>query len=171
MKILDLDSPWRNALLPASYKNCEFHVEAMTFDGGRRNVPHEFPKKDRPYVEDMGRRAFNATVRGYCISFPVNTVYPLYRKDYRVARDLLHDALQAGGPGRLQLPSLPAMIVAVDRYRLSEESRLGGYCTFDMTFVEQGEPPPPPAVASRQVLISQSGIMIQRVVANLSGVP
>jgi prophage DNA circulation protein len=165
--ILDIRNPWRDALLPATFKGCEFHVEAAMEDGGRRNVVHEFPKKERPYVEDMGRKATTWNVRGYCISYVRDTAYPIFQRDYRISRDLLRNVLDVGGPGRLQLPSLPSVIVAVDRYRLTEETKLGGYCTFDMLFTEQGvnEAPPP---SSRMTLIERSRALRQQVLANLA---
>jgi prophage DNA circulation protein len=166
--IRDIRNPWRDALLPASYKNCEFHVEAMSEDNGRRLVVHEFPKKNRPYAEDMGRRALGYTVRGYIIAYVRDTNYPLYRRDYRIARDRLRAVLDEGGGGRLQLPSLPSVIVACDRYRMTEEDKLGGYCTFDMQFVEQGEAPGVPVQSSRDLLLSQSKSLTDQVLANLS---
>jgi prophage DNA circulation protein len=167
MRILDIRNPWRDALLPAAYKNAEFHVEAMSEDNGRRLVVHEFPKKNRPYAEDMGRRAYGYTVRGYCISFMSDTRWPLYRRDYRTARDALRAALDEGGGGRLQLPSLPSTIVACDRYRLTEETRFGGYCTFDMVFVEQGEAPGAPPPSTRENVLAQAETLRQRIIANL----
>ncbi len=165
--IRDIRSPWRDALLPASYKGAEFHVEAMSEDSGRRLVVHEFPKKERPYTEDMGKRTISYTVRGYVITYVRDTNYPLYQLDYRIARDRLRDVLDAGGPGRLQLPSIASTIVACDRYRMSEEQRLGGYATFDMLFVEQGsiEIPPP---SSRQTLMERADAMREQVLMNLS---
>jgi prophage DNA circulation protein len=165
--ILDIRSPWRDKLLPASFKGAEFHVEAMNADGGRRLVVHEFPKKELPYVEDMGRKAGTVSVRGYCISYVRDTQYALYRRDYTIARDLLLDALSGIGPGRLQLPSLPSTIVAVNGYRLGEEQKAGGFCTIDMQFVEQGvrDVPPPSA---RQTLIERAKVLRAQALANLA---
>jgi prophage DNA circulation protein len=166
--ILEIRTPWRDALLPASYKGVEFHVEATGEDGGRRLVVHEYPKKDRPYAEDMGRRAYGFNVRAYCIAFPSDTALPLYQRDYRILRDRLRQALSEGGAGRLQMPTFPAVIVAVDRYRCTEETRYGGYCTFDIQFVEQGVDPPPPQQSSRDSLIERSQALIARVLQNLA---
>lgn len=167
MRILDHHNPWRDALLPASYKNAEFHVEAMMPDGGRRLVVHEFPKKERPYAEDMGRRAYGFSIRAYCIAFGTDTRWPLYQRDYRISRDALGEALDEGGSGRLQLPSLPSIIVACDRYRLTEEARFGGYCTFDIQFVEQGEQPGAPPPSTRETLLERANAMRAQIVANL----
>jgi prophage DNA circulation protein len=164
-------APWRDKLLPASFRNAEFHVEAMAPDGGRRLVVHEFPKKDRPYAEDMGRRAYGFTVRGYVIAYPSNTGFTLYQRDYTIARDALRDALDQGGGGRLQLPSVPSVIVACDRWRMTEEAQRGGYVSFDMVFVEQGEAPGVPPPSSRDELITMTSRMRAQVLANLERRP
>lgn len=137
-------APWRQALLPASFRNAHFHVEVGSRENGRRIVTHEFPKKELPYSEDMGRRAKMFSVRAYCITYPVTLSgagLELYNVDYRVARNNLLTALETSGPGTLQLPTLPAENVVVNRYRLTEEQRFGGYCTFDIDFAEFGVPP------------------------------
>jgi prophage DNA circulation protein len=118
-----------------------FHVESGSMENGRSIVLHEFPKRDTPYAEDMGRRAVEFAVRGYCIQYPSDTGVSLYMKDYTIARDLLRDRLETGGAGALQLPMFPPVVVTCSRYRLTEEERFGGYCVFDMTFVEQGASP------------------------------
>jgi prophage DNA circulation protein len=141
-------------------------VEAASEDGGRRLVPHEFPKKEQGYVEDMGRKTKGYTVRAYIITYVRDTAYPLYQRDYTIARDRLREVCDEGGPGRLQLPGLPSVIVACDRYRMTEETKLGGYCTFDLLFVAQGvlDTPPPSA---RETLLDRSKIMKAQVLANL----
>jgi prophage DNA circulation protein len=139
--ILDIKNPWRNSFVPASFRNAQFYCQTNAREGGRRNVEHEFPKRDMPYGEDMGRKAVEFSVRGYCISYPVtNTI--LQNRDYRLARDALLAVLEDNAPGLLILPfAKTAMWVICSRYRLTEEDRLGGYCTFDMSFAEKGLPP------------------------------
>src|SRR5262245_35721971 len=132
--IKDIRNPWRDKLAPAHFRGAYFHVEVGSRENGRRIVVHEFPKRDVPYAEDMGRRAFEFTVRGYCIAYPRDLAGPgleLYRRDYRVARNLLIEALEREGDGVLQLPLLPAMAVVCQRYRVTEEQKLGGFCAFD----------------------------------------
>jgi prophage DNA circulation protein len=143
MSIFDIpNTPWRNELLPASFRGAEFHVETGGLESGRRIVVHEFPKKELPWAEDMGRRAVTLEVRGYCIAYPFNiNLSGLYQRDYRVPRNALRFELDKGTPGVLQLPTLPPITVVCPRYRLTEETKLGGYCTFDMSFVELGEAP------------------------------
>jgi len=152
--ILELKSgiAWREKWRIASFKGEPFHVETSVKESGRRIVGHEFPKRDIPYAEDMGRRAREFTVRGYIIVYPEkeaggrrnNTARrsrTLQSMNYLPARDALIEKLEEEGPGTLQLPLLGSMKVAVTRYRVTEESRYGGFCVFDMTFMEYGQAP------------------------------
>jgi prophage DNA circulation protein len=131
---------WRDQLLPASYKGARFHCEANAIESGRRIVQHEFPKKDLPYAEDMGRAAAMFTIRGYCIAYPFDGD-DFYQRDYRQARNKLAQKLNEVGAGQLQMPTYQSLMVVCMRYRLTEEERFGGYCVFDMTFTEQGVDP------------------------------
>jgi prophage DNA circulation protein len=133
---------WRARLMPAMFRNARFHVDAGVRESARRIVPHEFPKRDVPYAEDMGRRAREFTVRAYIIVYPRNSgTNDLQQKNYIPARDRLITALEEEGPAVLQLPLLGVLNVACSRYRITEDDRTGGYCVFDMTFVEFGQAP------------------------------
>jgi prophage DNA circulation protein len=138
-----LESAWRKDLLPAHFDGKAFHVDNGSRESGRRIVLHEFPKKEEPYAEDMGKRAVAFSVRGYCIVYPHEdaSASDLYRNDYRIARNALQARLETGQTGVLQLPLLPPMKVKCQRYRLTEEDKFGGYCVFDMQFVEAGVQP------------------------------
>lgn len=163
--ITDNHLPFRDALMPASFRGAMFHVEAGGKESGRRIVLHEFPKKEFPYAEDMGRRAFAFSVRGYCITYVRDTQFPLYSKDYRRARNLLISELEHDGPGILQLPTLSPVDVVCQQYRITEEEKLGGYCVFDMQFVEYGIPPQAIGIVSgRDNLIVKSQVMIKQMV-------
>ena len=75
-------------LVPATFRLAPFHVDANSRTSGRRIVLHEFPKRDTPYAEDMGRSARRFPVTGYVIG-----------PDYQIWRELLVLALEAEGPG------------------------------------------------------------------------
>jgi prophage DNA circulation protein len=150
MSAKDIHNPWRDALLPASYDGNEFFVDVGSRESGNRLVVHSFPKKDQPYVENMGRRPIEFRVRGYVIQSS-------RQPDYRPARDALQGRLEqgmAGKAGSLQLPTMRPMQVIIQTYRLTEEERLGGYCVFDMHFVESGAAPFKPT-ASPQAQVAQ----------------
>jgi prophage DNA circulation protein len=135
---------WRSRFKRASFRGAEFYVDTAVRESGRRVVEHEFPKRNVPYAEDMGRRKREFTVRGYMIVFPNETLYPfdqLKKKNYIIPRDKLIVALEEDGPADLQLPFLGVLNVMAMRYRITEEDRYGGYCVFDMTFTEFGQAP------------------------------
>jgi len=166
--IRDLPSPWRQRLMPAHFDTFMFHCESGSRENGRRIVTHEFPKKELPYSEDMGRRAIEFNVRGYIIQYPSDTNVPLYQRDYTLARDALQARLETGIPGSLQLPLQDPIVVVCSRYRLTEEERLGGYCVFDMSFVELGVPPFNPTPSTYQNLLQQSQALRNTVLASIA---
>jgi prophage DNA circulation protein len=150
--ILQLQSgiAWRQYLKRASFRGEQFYVDTGVRESGRRVVNHEFPKRNLPYAEDMGRRAREFTVRGYLIVYPNNVASggqdyfpndPLKKANYITARDALITALETDDIANLQLPLLGVMSVMCTRYRVTEEEKLGGYCVFDMTFTEFGQAP------------------------------
>ena len=123
-------APWRMRLLPASYAGVRFHVEQQGRSGGRRVVLHEYPKRSGPYAEDMGRAAFRYQLTGYLVG-------PSYHTD----KQALMNVLDNSESGTLIDPylAMPKQCIC-ERYSVSETRDRGGYCTFEMTFVELGSP-------------------------------
>ncbi len=136
--IKDLHNPWRDSLLPASFRGVEFHVELSTRASGRRTVVHEYPKRDLPYSEDMGRHAVRWAITGYVI----HNDKRLQARGVTVIqqRNALYQALEFEDAGTLRHPSMEPMLVMVERYSLTESKQKGGYFEFDMQFVEAGIP-------------------------------
>lgn len=121
-------APWRLNLTPASFRGVQFHVETNELGGGRRDVVHEFPNRDTPYSEDLGRRARRFSVTGYIVG-----------PTYTINRDALIAALEQEGAGTLILPTQSAQQVQVDHYTNIEQRTRGGMCTVEMTFSEAGQ--------------------------------
>ena len=96
----------------------------------RRVVLHEYPKRDTPYAEDMGRAATRYQVTGYLIG-----------PNYHLAKRALMAALDNASGGTLVDPYLaePKQCIC-ERYSVAEQRERGGYCTFDMAFTEVGTP-------------------------------
>lgn len=81
-------------LIGASFRGVPFFIESVEASGGRRAVVHEFPLRDDPFVEDLGRMARGFRVDGYVIG-----------DDYLVRKEALLAALEdVAGPGELVLP-------------------------------------------------------------------
>lgn len=120
---------WRDQLkkIKCRFRDAEFLVDAADGQFGRRQVTHEYPMRDQPYVEDLGRRAREITVEAFVLGV-----------DYMTSRDALIRAVEQPGPGTLVHPYLGTMRVSVTQCRVRESSRNGGMATFTLTFVEAG---------------------------------
>jgi prophage DNA circulation protein len=132
--IRSIHNVWRDALIPASYRGVMFHVETSQRAGGRRTVVHQYPKRNTPYAEDMGREATKWTITGYLIhgDRAIGSVLA------QVSR--LNTALDADDAGTLIHPWLGTMLVMCDRWSYSDRRERGGYFEYEMSFVEAGSP-------------------------------
>lgn len=124
------------------FRNAEFVLQDDSLELGRRTQVHEYPERDRPYVEDLGRKADQFSLDLYVVG-----------PNYDRARDALIAALREPGPGTLVHPRHGTMRVAVVSARKNESNRRGGMARFSVTFVEAGDDAFPSSVAdtARQV--------------------
>jgi prophage DNA circulation protein len=128
--IKDFHNQWRDALVRGwSFRGVPFHVEQQALSSGRRNVEHEYPKRNDPYAEDMGKQAIHYTIQGYLVG-------PNYLTD----KINLMQALEADDAGWLIDPLRGSMLVMCERYSCTESRDKGGYCVFEMGFAEAGTP-------------------------------
>lgn len=119
---------WRDTMQPGSFRGVPFSVAATEGEIGRRTVLHEYPKRDVPYAEDLGRKAREFTLDALVLG-----------EDYMAKRDRLVEALEQPGPGELVHPYRGRLRVSVLSARLSESTEQGGLARFSLTFVEAGE--------------------------------
>lgn len=119
---------WRDNLRPASFRGAVFEVDAADSDFGRRNVTHEFPQRDKPYVEDLGKKAREFKITGFVIG-----------PDYMTARDKLLIAIETAGPGTLVHPLYGEMRVNALPCSVKETRDEGGMARFALGFVESGD--------------------------------
>jgi len=142
-QISDIRNPWRDVLLsePASFRGVIFHVESGGRSSGRRAALHEYPKRNDPYGEDMGRRARRFSFSGYLVYRPRKSyeTNPLLY-DYVQQRQRLYNALEQDDAGKLIHPVFApgGMLVLCETYSMTESRERGGYTQFDMQFVEAG---------------------------------
>ncbi|MET3969093.1 DNA circularization N-terminal domain-containing protein [Bradyrhizobium sp. S3.9.1] len=132
--IRDIHTPWRDRYQRSKFRTAIFYVDVDVRSGGRRVALHQYPKRNVPYAEDMGRSAIAFTVQGFLIALDGS---------YLDLKNDLIDALEQDGPGVLRLP-LPYQMsdvqVMVQSYSISESRERGGMCTVEMSFVEYGDP-------------------------------
>jgi prophage DNA circulation protein len=116
-------------LRPASFRGVPFQVDASELEVGRRVEVHEYPQRDKPHAEDLGRLARGINVDGFVVG-----------ADYLAQAKRLSDALEEAGPGALVHPWLGDMMVSLrgDPVRVMFNTQLG-YARISMSFVEAGE--------------------------------
>ena len=123
-------------LRPASFRGVPFVVDVAAGEGGRRIVTHEFPLRDQPYTEDLGRAAQRHRIRAFVIG-----------DDYQDKRDALLAACQdKNTAGTLVHPFLGERQCRSGLLRWSESKDRGGYAAFDIDFVEDGKQASPLSV-------------------------
>lgn len=115
-------------LRPASFRGIPFQVESTELAAGRRTQLHEYPQRDKPYVEDLGRAARDLAFYGFVVG-----------DDYVDQANALLGALEEPGPGTLIHPWFGTLTVSLkDSARVSFDAALG-QARFSMSFVEAGE--------------------------------
>jgi prophage DNA circulation protein len=113
-------------LIGATFRGVPFFVEQAHRTGGRRIVAHEFPLRDDPYVEDLGRRARTFAIEGYVLG-----------EDYVEQRDALLAALEdVSGPGELVHPYHGVRRVICASLSVRETIADGGMVRFSLEFQE-----------------------------------
>ncbi|WP_312926129.1 DNA circularization protein [Atlantibacter hermannii] len=136
---------WKDRLQDASFRGVPFKVEEEGAAVGRRVETHEYPNRDKPYTEDLGKITSRPTITAYVVG-----------EDCYDQRDRLIEALNKPGPGTLIHPAYGEMNVCVDgEIRVSTTKTEGRMVRFDLRFVEAGELSfPTSGAATAQILTS-----------------
>lgn len=115
-------------LRPGSFRGVPFETQSTTASVGRRVQVHEFPQRDTPYVEDMGRKAREITFTAFVIGV-----------DYITRMQKLIEAIEQPGSGVLIHPWLGKMDVtpqSVSKVKFTSALRMA---SVELSFVESGE--------------------------------
>ena len=118
---------WRDRFRLASFRGVPFHVAEAAGEYGRRYQHHEYPQRDTPYAEDLGRAQRKWALTGYVVG-----------PHYMGTRDRLLAACEKAGPGKLVHPYLGELQVVCDSVRYRESNDEGGMCRFELAFAEPG---------------------------------
>ena len=115
-------------LRPGSFRGVPFETKQTVASVGRRIKVHEYPQRDVPYVEDLGRKAREITFTAFVVGV-----------DYIAKMQKLIGALEQPGSGILIHPWLGKMTVTpkeASKVTFSDRLRTA---SVDLTFVESGE--------------------------------
>lgn len=143
---------WRDNLRPASFRGVAFDVLDNSGTFGRRTVLHEYPFRDKPFVEDLGRRARMIRIDAIILG-----------TDYMAARDALIAAVETAGSGTLVHPTLGELQVSVidDGLTIQESTQEGGSCRVSFSCVESGEVTFPAATSATTTVVADKAASAQ----------
>lgn len=129
-------------LRPASFRGVGFYVANDKGEYGRRNITHEYPMRDDPYIEDMGQKATKYSVTGY-----------LFGDDWVAQKDAIVAACTARGSALLQLPTESPVLVACNTLAVSRSKDECGFYSLQFEFVSAKNFSVPTAVGAIEIVI------------------
>lgn len=144
-------SPWKRGLRTASFRGVQFHVRDRDFESGRRIALHEFPKRDTPFPEDMGKAAREFDVDAYVMG-----------DDYMSRRNALIKACERTGPGSYVDFWGMTQRVVCRRVKVIETNHEGRMCRLRIDLVEAGGgslAPVSTAATASQLATAASGLV------------
>ena len=118
-----MDKSWRDAMLPASFRGVRFLIPQTSVPVGMKGPLHEFPQRDTPFFEQMGKQAQVHKMTAWVVG-----------DDCFERRDKLIEALQTPGAGELVHPWLGRLQVKVGECEMGHDRTQGGMVTFELTF-------------------------------------
>lgn len=119
---------WKDNLRPASFRGASFFIDISQKSLGRRSVLHEFPNRETPYTEDMGRVAEGFEIEGHVLG-----------DDYFEAKRDLEEVFNRKGPGELIHPYYGSKFVQIGPVNFTEATREGAILSFTAKFFEAGD--------------------------------
>lgn len=136
---------WLDNLRPASFRGVPFFIETSKRTLGRRVVVHEFPNRDTPYTQDMGRISDSFDIDGHVLG-----------NDYDVAKKKLEQVFNKSGPGELVHPYYGLMLVQVGAVEFSESTKEGAILYFTATFKEAGSNEFPKSINDKASILGEA---------------
>lgn len=121
---------WNQEIHKASFRGVVFEVDTATVQFGRRGTIHQFPFKDIPFAEDVGRQARVINITAF-----VDGDNYINRRN-----DLIKKIEDIDTPGTLILPTMGAIRVKPTAdCNVTFNQRRGGIEAFTLKFVEAGK--------------------------------
>lgn len=113
--------------LTASFRGVTFFVEASDISAGRRVVTHQYPQRDEPFTEDLGRAARVFSLSAFVLG-----------DDCIEQAQALRDAIEQPGPGTLVHPEFGELQVIAQPGGSMSFDQARRRVRFSLSFVEAG---------------------------------
>lgn len=149
---------WRDNLRPALIGGVPVHVDSRAESSGRRIALHEYPKRDTPFPEDMGKDTRKWSLDVYLIG-----------DDYMSRRDRLMRKCEANGAFSYTDFWGRSHRVVCDKIQLKETQKDGRYCSFSVSLIEAGAGAGPfSSIATTVALVGAATSLASSAVAGLA---
>ena len=128
---------WKDELQQASFRGIPFAVLGGEGRFGRRVAVHQYPNRDKPYVEDMGRSMRRINVVGFLVEDSL-----VYGGGSVISqRESMVAAAEAPGPAILVHPTYGQLTVSIPDGGLAVTERwdTGRYFEIGFSFIESGD--------------------------------
>ncbi|MDB5604105.1 MAG: circularization family protein [Bradyrhizobium sp.] len=136
---------YQEQLRPASFRQMPFVSLGGESGFGRRNAVHEYPKRDTPWIEDLGRAARRFQVIGYLVG-----------DDVIQRRDVMIQMCETKDDGELIHATLGRRTVSILDFRTIERWDKGRYFELQFDFMEAGQQLFPTSASSSSNAISSA---------------
>ncbi|EKT4478777.1 DNA circularization N-terminal domain-containing protein [Pseudomonas putida] len=147
-------SEWRDLRREASFRGVPFWVDSDSVPVGRRTQLHEYPKRDQPMVEDMGRQTREYKFEGFVAG-----------GDFIAQRDRLLEALDKPGPGELVHPWFGRLTVTAGKCEISHARNELGMVRFNLSFIDGMLTFPVQTVNTRRQLLAHVPSLLEKIKA------
>lgn len=114
---------WRDELLPASFRGISFLIPQASVPVGMKGQLHEFPQRDEPYFEQLGKQSQVHRLTIWIIG-----------DDCFERRDKFLEAIQTPGAGELVHPWLGRMQAKAGEAEMTHDFQQGGMVSLLVTF-------------------------------------
>ena len=154
MKLLNVKT-----LRKASYEGIQFEIESASLTFGRRTVTHQFPQRDLPYVEDLGRVTRQFSISGFIIGddFIERSRRLIEKIEAQVGTD------RRANHGKLVHPWLGTLdVTPIDSPNITYD-RAKRICSFTLSFLETGTATTAKSVSWSNVLLSKADELYSKV--------
>lgn len=155
---------WAENLYPATYRGIPFAVLGSEARFGRRVAEHEYPNRDKPWIEDMGRSTRRITMTGFLVSDSL--IYG--GGDVVLQRNRMIAAAETAGSGVLIHPTLGQLTVSIPDGGLSVVEKWDGgqYFELSFSFIESGDAEFPTAEIATYDSVYASVVLLQSAAAS-----
>lgn len=128
---------WRDKKQAASFRGVPFEVQRDSQPAGQRTQVHEYPQRDKPLVEPLGKRTNEIKISAFVAG-----------DDCLEKRDQLLEVIEQPGAGELIHPWLGSLTVSCIDCFFSHDRSAQGVVRFELTFVEGEAEPTFPAAGT-----------------------